>query len=120
VQKAFVRRLCADGSCNGGARVLRLQCPQNSIPVAFSISLNALCFRTETGGDAVTTERLDRRLSAIVAADVAGYSRLMGADEEGTLGQLRAHGPQGKVIRTSFVESVVQVKDSFSRHRSAI
>ena len=26
-----------------------------------------------------------RRLAAILAADVAGYSRLMGADEEGTL-----------------------------------
>jgi adenylate cyclase len=31
-----------------------------------------------------------RRLAAIVAADVAGYSRLMGADEEGTLERLRA------------------------------
>jgi len=31
-----------------------------------------------------------RRLAAILAADVAGYSRLMGADEEGTLGRLRA------------------------------
>jgi class 3 adenylate cyclase len=28
---------------------------------------------------------------AILAADVAGYSRLMGADEEGTLAQLKAH-----------------------------
>ena len=32
-----------------------------------------------------------RRLTTIVAADVAGYSRLMGADEEGTLAALRAH-----------------------------
>ena len=31
-----------------------------------------------------------RRLTAILAADVAGYSRLMGADEEGTLAALRA------------------------------
>jgi len=31
-----------------------------------------------------------RRLAAILAADVAGYSRLMGADEEGTLAQLKA------------------------------
>ena len=30
-----------------------------------------------------------RRLAAILAADVAGYSRLMGADEEGTLAALR-------------------------------
>jgi len=31
-----------------------------------------------------------RRLAAILAADVAGYSRLMGSDEAGTLGRLRA------------------------------
>jgi adenylate cyclase len=36
-------------------------------------------------------ERVQRRLTAILAADVAGYSRLMGADEEGTLAQLKAH-----------------------------
>ena len=32
-----------------------------------------------------------RRLCAILAADVAGYSRLMGADEDGTLSALTAH-----------------------------
>src|SRR5436189_3390887 len=31
-----------------------------------------------------------RRLAAILAADIAGYSRLMGADEEGTLARLKA------------------------------
>jgi TolB-like protein len=36
-------------------------------------------------------ERLERRLTAILAADVAGYSRLMGADEEGTLAELKGH-----------------------------
>src|SRR6266849_2597032 len=35
-------------------------------------------------------ERVERRLAAILAADVAGYSRLMGADEEGTLAALKA------------------------------
>ena len=34
--------------------------------------------------------RVERRLAAILAVDVAGYSRLMGADEEGTLAALRA------------------------------
>src|SRR5262249_53658448 len=34
--------------------------------------------------------RVERRLAAILAADVAGYSRLMEADEEGTLAALRA------------------------------
>src|SRR5919197_840608 len=32
-----------------------------------------------------------RRLTAILAADVAGYSRLMGVDEEGTHRRLQAH-----------------------------
>ena len=33
----------------------------------------------------------DRRLAAILAADVAGYSRLMGQDEMGTITVLKAH-----------------------------
>jgi adenylate cyclase len=37
------------------------------------------------------SDRAERRLSAILAGDVAGYSRLMGADEEGTLQRLNAH-----------------------------
>jgi adenylate cyclase len=36
-------------------------------------------------------DRVERRLAAIFAADVAGYSRLMGADEEGTHERLKAH-----------------------------
>jgi adenylate cyclase len=36
-------------------------------------------------------ERLERRLSAILAADVVGYSRLMGVDEEATHVQLKGH-----------------------------
>ena len=36
-------------------------------------------------------ERVQRRLAAILAADVVGYSRLMGKDEEGTLAALTAH-----------------------------
>ena len=35
--------------------------------------------------------RIERRLAAILAADAAGYSRLMGIDEEGTLARLKAH-----------------------------
>ena len=35
-------------------------------------------------------ERLQRRLAAILSADVVGYSRLMGIDEAGTLARLRA------------------------------
>jgi adenylate cyclase len=37
----------------------------------------------------MTTEQ--RRLAAIVSADIPGYSRLMGRDESGTLARLREH-----------------------------
>src|SRR6185437_1059267 len=40
--------------------------------------------------DAMSTKRIERRLEAVLAADIAGYSRLMGADEEGTLERLKA------------------------------
>src|SRR6516165_3139015 len=50
--------------------------------------------RLPRGGVAViemSGERVERRLAAILAVDVAGYSRLMGEDEEGTHGRLKAH-----------------------------
>ncbi len=37
------------------------------------------------------TLEVERKLAAILAADVAGYSRLMGADEEGTHASFMAH-----------------------------
>jgi adenylate cyclase len=42
------------------------------------------------GSGTLASERVERRLTAILAADVAGYSRLMGTDEVSTLGQLTA------------------------------
>lgn len=41
------------------------------------------------GGSAATSDRIDRRLAAILATGMAEYSRLMGADEEGTLAPLK-------------------------------
>jgi adenylate cyclase len=38
----------------------------------------------------LSDERVERRLAAVLAADIAEYSRLMGADEEGTLARLKA------------------------------
>ena len=56
-------------------------------------------------------ERVDRRLAAIFAGDIAGYSRLMGVDEEGTMRQLKAHRKElvdpkitehrGRVVKTT-------------------
>jgi adenylate cyclase len=48
----------------------------------------------------VSGERVERRLAAILAGDIAGYSRLMGADEEGTLRTL-------KELRASFLHPKV-------------
>ena len=39
----------------------------------------------------MSPERVERKLAAILAADVTGYSRLMWANEEGTLARLQAH-----------------------------
>ena len=54
---------------------------------------------------------MERRLAAIFAADVVGYSRLVGADEEGTLARLQAHWReliepkiaehQGRIVKTT-------------------
>ena len=43
-----------------------------------------------------------RRLTAILAADVAGYSRLMGADEEGTHERLKGH--LGELVNPKIAE----------------
>jgi adenylate cyclase len=55
--------------------------------------------------------RVERRLAAILAADVAGYSRLMGTDEVGTLAALKAHrrevvdpaisSHKGRIVKTT-------------------
>src|SRR5690349_23759215 len=46
-------------------------------------------------------ERTQRRLAAVFAADVAGYSRLVGADEEGTLARL-------KVLRRDLLDPKIE------------
>jgi len=57
------------------------------------------------------TRPAQRRLAAILAADVVGYSRLMGVDEEGTLARLKAlradlidpiiAGHNGRIVKTT-------------------
>ena len=46
--------------------------------------------------------RIDRRLTAVLAADVAGYSRLVQRDEQGTLGRLKAH--RGELVEPLVAE----------------
>ena len=47
--------------------------------------------RTTAGVIEMAEERMERRLSAILAADIAGYSALMGADEARTVRDLKGH-----------------------------
>jgi adenylate cyclase len=63
------------------------------------------------GSRGATAATATRRLAAILAADVAGYSRLMGSEEEGTLNRLKAHRRQlvdpkitehhGRIVKTT-------------------
>ena len=62
-------------------------------------------------GEPVEKKSIQRRLAAILAADVVGYSRLMGVDEVGTLTSLKAHrrelidpaiaGHSGRIVKTT-------------------
>ncbi len=54
----------------------------------------------------MASDRVERKLAAILAADVAGYSRLMGADEEGTLARL-------KTIRRELIDP--KIKQHYGR-----
>src|SRR4051794_21691333 len=56
--------------------------------------------RTRRGGTAMATARVERRMAAILAADVVGYSALMERDEDRTLARLKAH-------RKQFIEPLI-------------
>jgi TolB-like protein/class 3 adenylate cyclase/Tfp pilus assembly protein PilF len=71
-----------------------------------------------------------RRLAAVLAADVAGYSRLMGADEEGTLDRLKAHRREvfdpkikehrGRVVKTTGDGMLVEFPSVVDAARCAV
>jgi adenylate cyclase len=78
----------------------------------------------------LTDERVERRLAAVLAADVAGYSRLMGADEEGTLARLKAirkaivdptiASHRGHIVKTTGDGMLVEFASAVDAARSAI
>ena len=87
----------------------------------------------------MASDRVERRLAAVLAADVAGYSRLMGTDEEGTLARLKAArktavdpaiaSHRGRIVKTtgdgmlvefaSAVDAVALLDRSPARHGRA-
>jgi adenylate cyclase len=78
----------------------------------------------------MTGERVERRLAAVLAADVVGYSRLMGRDEERTLANLKnvrralvdptiaAH--RGRIVKTTGDGLLVEFASAVDAVRCAI
>jgi adenylate cyclase len=78
----------------------------------------------------MTEGRVERRLAAILAADVAGYSRLMGTDEEGTLAALKACRRElidpriaeyrGRIVKTTGDGALVEFASAVDAIRCAV
>jgi TolB-like protein/class 3 adenylate cyclase len=78
----------------------------------------------------LSSEHVERRLTAILAADVAGYSRLIGADEEGTLAQLKAFRKtlvdptiakhRGRIVKTTGDGMLVEFASAVDAARCAV
>jgi class 3 adenylate cyclase/TolB-like protein/Flp pilus assembly protein TadD len=74
--------------------------------------------------------RIERRLAAILAADVAGYSRLMGVDEEGTLSVLKTYRREliepkiaehgGRIVKTTGDGALIEFASAVNALRCAL
>ena len=75
-------------------------------------------------------ERVDRRLAAVLAADIAGYSRLMGRDEERTLAELKMlrktlvdpsiASDRGRIVKTTGDGMLVEFASAADAARCAV
>jgi class 3 adenylate cyclase len=73
---------------------------------------------------------VERRLAAILAADIVGYSRLMGIDEEGTLAALKTHRRElidpkisehrGRIVKTTGDGALVEFASAVAAVRCAL
>lgn len=78
----------------------------------------------------MSEERAERRLAAVLAVDVAGYSRLMGSNEEGTLARLKAvrkvlvdptiASHRGRIVKTTGDGMLVEFASAVDAVRGAI
>jgi adenylate cyclase len=78
----------------------------------------------------LSSERVERRLAAVLAADVAGYSRLMGLDEERTLANLKSFrkalvdpsvaAHRGRIVKTTGDGMLVEFASAVDAARCAV
>jgi adenylate cyclase len=78
----------------------------------------------------LSSEHVERRLAAVLAADVAGYSRLMGTDEEGTLARFKAvrkalvdpaiASHRGRIVKTTGDGMLVEFASAVDAVRGAV
>src|SRR6202795_927370 len=81
-------------------------------------------------GCILSSEHVERRLAAVLAADVAGYSRLMGRDEEATLAQLKSFRKalvdpaitthRGRIVKTTGDGMLVEFASAVDAARCAV
>jgi len=95
-----------------------------STPLVISLSGNRRSYHF------MPNSRVERRLAAILAADVVGYSRLMGIDEEGTLAALKVCRREltdpkiaeyrGRIVKTTGDGALVEFGSAVDAIRCAI
>ena len=90
----------------------------------------ALVSHSPDWGIVLPGERVERRLAAVLAADVAGYSRLMGSSEERTLAQLKSFrktlvdpgiaSHRGRIVKTTGDGMLVEFASAVDAARCAV
>src|SRR6201996_1259165 len=125
---ALAPDMCAlcDGDSGLTARQLRRSCtdPCQTVPLFAGIG-----YLSHRAGPLVS-ERMERRLAAVLAADISGYSRLMGRDEERTLSNLRLLGRalidpkiaehRGRIVKTTGDGMLLEFASAVDAARCAI
>ena len=113
------------GHCEGGWSQVRLQIMLAEVRRHVLMKLLSRYW-----GMSLPSERVERRLAAVLAADIAGYSRLMGRDEERTVAELKglrktlvdpgiaAH--RGRIVKTTGDGMLVEFASAVDAARCAV